>query len=59
MNCALCGRELRRDICGPIEGGHVWIREGETRPSPHVEGEAGEWRFACDDCVKGAASGPR
>jgi hypothetical protein len=49
--CPLCGAVLSCDMCGPIEGGQAWIREGERSPSAFHEGEAGEWVYACDRCL--------
>ena len=49
--CPLCGGVLVRDNCGPIEGGPVWIRKGETAPSPEVEGAEGTTLWVCGRCL--------
>ena len=49
--CPLCGAVLSCDSCGPLEGGPVWVRKGETRPAPHEEGQEGDWVYACDRCA--------
>jgi len=38
-------------MCGPIEGGIVWIRKGDTRPSEEVEGAEGEQMWVCQRCL--------
>lgn len=50
--CYLCGAALACDICGPIEGGMVWVRKGEKTPSPQVEGAEGDLHWVCDRCLR-------
>jgi len=49
--CPLCKGTLARDMCGPIEGGIVWVRKGDTRPSEEVEGAEGERHWVCQRCL--------
>lgn len=50
--CPLCGRPIPADWCGPIAGGHAWIRKGERTPSPPGDADEGDWLYVCDACLK-------